>query len=180
MSTALLPRLRSRDVRSEPTDLEPVAAAERAIELAPDSPRRAKVLAEEVLRTAEAAQDVEAVAIAERALGLAALGLRDGDAAVLHLRRAVRIAERAELPLRAAEARMSLGRALLYTGDSRGAFREIDARGPRSAAWQARGFSCSAQSSSTTTIGSTRHWTATAARSSSSAGTATGSGRHGR
>ena len=129
MSTALLPRLRSRDVRSEPTDLEPVAAAERAIELAPDSPRRAKVLAEEVLRTAEAAQDVEAAAIAERALGLAALGLRDGDAAVRHLRRAVRIAEKAELPLRAAEARMSLGRALLYTGDSRGAFREIDSAG---------------------------------------------------
>jgi CHAT domain-containing protein len=55
--------------------------------------------------------------------------LRDGDAAVVHLRRSVRIAERAELPLRAAEARMSLGRALLYTGDSRGAFREIDSAG---------------------------------------------------
>ena len=129
MGTALLPRLRSRDVRSEPTDLEPVAAAERALELAPDSPRRAKMLAEEVLRTAEAVQDVEAVAIAERALGLAALGLRDGDDAVRHLRRAVRIAEKAALPLRAAEARMSLGRALLYTGDSRGAFREIDSAG---------------------------------------------------
>ena len=129
MSTALLPRLRSRDVRSEPPDLEPVAAAERAIELAPDSPRRSKALAEEVLRAAEAAQDVEAAAIAERALGLAALGLRDGDAAVRHLRRAVQIAEQAELTLRAAEARMSLGRALLYTGDSRGAFREIDSAG---------------------------------------------------
>jgi tetratricopeptide (TPR) repeat protein len=116
-------------VRSEPPDLEPIAAAERAIELAPDSPRRAKVLAEDVLRTAEAARDVEAAAVAERALGLAALGLRDGDDAVRHLRRAVRIAERAELPLRAAEARMSLGRALLYTGDSRGAFREIDSAG---------------------------------------------------
>ena len=121
-------RLRSRDVSFEPTDLGALAAAERAIELAPDSPRRAKLLAEDVLRTA-AERDVEAVAVAERALGLAELGLRDGNAAVRHLRRAVSIAERAELPVRAAEARMSLGRALLYTGDSRGAFREIDAAG---------------------------------------------------
>ena len=127
MSTATIARLRSRDVSLEPTDLGAVAAAERAIELAPDSPRRAKVLAEDVLRTAQ--PEDEAAAVAERALGLAELGLRDGTAAVRHLRRAVSIAERAELPVRAAEARMSLGRALLYTGDSRGAFREIDAAG---------------------------------------------------
>jgi len=119
-------------VRSEPTDLDPqedspVADAERAIELAPDSPRRARVLAEAVLE--RAGVDVEAVAVAERALGLAALGLRDGDAAVAHLRRSVRAAAGADLQVRAAEARMSLGRALLYTGDSRGAFREIDAAG---------------------------------------------------
>jgi len=129
MSTALATRLRSRNVRSEPTDAGAVAAAERAIELAPDSPRRAKVLAEEIVLLAKARGDVEALTVAERALGLAALGLRDGHASVAHLRRAVRIAERAELPVRAAEARMSLGRALLHTGDSRGAFREIDAAG---------------------------------------------------
>ena len=119
-------------MRSEPTDLDlrdetPLADAERAIELAPDSPRRARVLAEAALR--RAGDDVEAVAVAERALGLAALGLRDGDAAVVHLRRAVGVASAADLRVRAAEARMSLGRALLYTGDSRGAFREIDAAG---------------------------------------------------
>ena len=119
-------------MRSEPTDLDlrdetPLADAERAIELAPDSPRRARALAEAALR--RAGDDVEAVAVAERALGLAALGLRDGDAAVVHLRRAVVVASAVDLRVRAAEARMSLGRALLYTGDSRGAFREIDAAG---------------------------------------------------
>ncbi|HET9506701.1 MAG TPA: CHAT domain-containing protein [Gaiellaceae bacterium] len=103
-----------------------VEDAERAIELAPDSPRRAHVLATSVLRAARVDGDAEAAAVAERALGLAALGLRDGESAVLHLRRAVRIASRAQLTVRAAEARMSLGRALLYTGDSRGAFRQID------------------------------------------------------
>ena len=129
MTTWLLTRLRSRDVRSDPNDLDPVAAAERAIELAPDSPRRAKVLAEEIVLRAKVKGNVEALAIAERALGLAALGMRDGKGAVVHLRRAVSIAAKAELAVRAAEARMSLGRALLYTGDSRGAFREIDAAG---------------------------------------------------
>ena len=129
MTTWLLTRLRSRDVRSDPNDLDPVAAAERAIELAPDSPRRAKVLAEEIVLRAKLKGNVEALTVAERALGLAALGMRDGKGAVVHLRRAVSIAGRAELPVRAAEARMSLGRALLYTGDSRGAFREIDAAG---------------------------------------------------
>ena len=129
MTTWLLTRLRSRDVRSDPNDLDPVAAAERAIELAPDSPRRAKVLAEEIVLRAKLKGNVEALTVSERALGLAALGMRDGKGAVVHLRRAVSIAERAELPVRAAEARMSLGRALLYTGDSRGAFREIDAAG---------------------------------------------------
>ena len=46
-----------------------------------------------------------------------------------HLRRAVRIAARAHLHVRAAEARMTLGRALLHAGDSRGAFRAIDLAG---------------------------------------------------
>jgi tetratricopeptide (TPR) repeat protein len=106
-----------------------VADAERAIELAPSSPRRARVLAESILHHAGNGAYAEARAVAERALGLAALELRDGAAAVDHLRRAVAIAADARLKVRAAEARMSLGRALLYTGDSRGAFREIDRAG---------------------------------------------------
>jgi hypothetical protein len=123
-------RLPSGCVRSESTLDSPAsllaARAERAIELATDSPRRARRLAEAVLVQARAAHDAEPAALAERALGLAALELKQGGAAVAHLRRAARIAARAQLEVREAEARMSLGRALLYAGDSRGAFREID------------------------------------------------------
>jgi hypothetical protein len=103
-----------------------VPQAERAIELAVASPRRAKELAEATLSDARSAHDAEAESIAERALGLIALELKDGEAAIGHLRRAVRLAAKAALGIRVAEARMSLGRALLYAGDSRGAFREID------------------------------------------------------
>src|SRR6202011_1612904 len=128
------PRLPSTVVRSEPTVGSPPetaarADAERAIELAADSPRRAKALAEKALEQARSTSDPEAAVLAERALGLAALELKQGEAAVGHLRRAVRIAARAHLDVRAAEARMTLGRALLHAGDSRGAFRAIDLAG---------------------------------------------------
>ena len=93
------------------------------------APLRARALAETALAGARAARDAEAESLAERALGLSALELKDGETAVRQLRRAVRTAEKAELVVRAAEARMSLGRALLYTGNSTGAFREIDLAG---------------------------------------------------
>ncbi len=121
-------------MKSEPGDLgtsqlSPLAEAERAIELAVAAPRRARAVAEAAWAAARAAEDPEAVSLAERALGLSALELKDGKTAVRQLRRAVRTADKAQLHVRAAEARMSLGRALLYTGDSRGAFREIDLAG---------------------------------------------------
>ncbi len=93
------------------------------------APIRARALAETALAGARAANDAEAKSLAERALGLSALELKDGETAVRQLRRAVRTAEKAQLVVRAAEARMSLGRALLYTGNSSGAFREIDLAG---------------------------------------------------
>ena len=120
-----------RDATGHPgsSNVDSRAQAERAIELAVAAPRRAKALAEVALAGAHATKDAEAQSLAERALGLSALEQKDGETAVRQLRRAVRTAEKAQLVVRAAEARMSLGRALLYTGNSTGAFRELDLAG---------------------------------------------------
>jgi len=131
---ATAPRLASRPVRPESSAVGPpesaaIAQAARAIELAAGSPRRARALAERALEAARSTDDAEAAVLAHRALGLASLELKQGAAAVAHLRSAVRIALEARLDVRAAEARMTLGRALLHAGDSRGAFREIDLAG---------------------------------------------------
>jgi len=131
---AAAPRLPSGPVTPElpvvdPHESSPIAQAGRAIELAAGSPRRARALAESALESARSTNDPEAAVLANRALGLAALELKEGAAAVVYLRRAVKIADKSHLDLRAAEARMTLGRALLHAGDSRGAFREIERAG---------------------------------------------------
>ena len=113
-------------ILATPVEPSALAQAERAIELAVSSPRRARAAAERALQQARATRDHEAAVLAERALGLAALELKEGAAAVAHLRRAVKIALGASLDVRTAEARMSLGRALLHAGNSRGAFRELE------------------------------------------------------
>ena len=116
----------SEPILATPVEPSALAQAERAIELAVSSPRRARAAAERALQQARATRDHEAAVLAERALGLAALELKEGAVAVAHLRRAVKIALGASLDVRTAEARMSLGRALLHAGNSRGAFRELE------------------------------------------------------
>ena len=74
------------------------------------------------------------VSCAERALGLAAREEHDLAASEAHLRRAVRVADRAALPELAADARVSLAGTLVLKGDWSGALREADRAGAASAA----------------------------------------------
>lgn len=76
------------------------------------------------LRRARASEEARAECIAERELGLAARARHDLRASLVHLRRSVEIAERADLAEPAAETRMSLVGTLALLGDSRGALRE--------------------------------------------------------
>ena len=86
---------------------DPAAAiAAEAIRLADADPSRARALATEALRGARLEHDQEALSNAERALGLAAREEHDIAAAATHLRRAIRIAERAGLAIPAAQARV--------------------------------------------------------------------------
>lgn len=112
--------------RSPPPEPGAGAAAAQAIELVQADPRRAARVASTALEQARSARDPAATSTAERALGLAARELGDVPAAVSHLKRAVRIAERASLSQRAAEARMSLCSVLAYRGDTAGALRQAD------------------------------------------------------
>lgn len=93
-------------------------------------PRHAREVAAASLILAQKVGDAEAASVAERSLGLAARELHDIAEAVEHLRAAVRIAGRAGLPLRAAQARMSLCLTLAYEGDTGAALREADKAAP--------------------------------------------------
>jgi tetratricopeptide (TPR) repeat protein len=96
----------------------------------PESPERAERLAHEAWRQARTEHDDEAAIVAQRALGLAAIETGRVKDATGVLRRAVRHAGQAALPVRAAEARMTLALALLYCGDPAHALGELDrARG---------------------------------------------------
>jgi CHAT domain-containing protein/tetratricopeptide (TPR) repeat protein len=68
--------------------------------------------------------------VAERALGLAAMATGEPSKAARHLRAAVALAERGDLAVRAAEARMSLAYVLAAQGDTRGALAEADRAAP--------------------------------------------------
>jgi len=104
----------------------PADEAAEAIRLVLAEPRRARGLAERALRRAVDEGDADAASTAERALGLVAKEVRDVDGSVVHLRRAIEIAERARLGVRAAEARMSLSLTLAYRGQTQQALRESD------------------------------------------------------
>src|SRR3954467_4930256 len=86
-----------------------LVAAEHAMDLSGSDPARARALARSVLRSVPAAgPHCEAVAVAYRALAVAARELGDLPLAEEHLHRAVSIAISADLPHRAAQARLSL------------------------------------------------------------------------
>ena len=99
-----------------------LAKAMTAVDLAYSEPARARRLADEAL----AAGDPETVSVAERALGMVRTAQGKLPQARQHFRSAVRIADRAGLVTRAAEARGSLAYLLTLTGHPTDALAQID------------------------------------------------------
>src|SRR5215470_12558112 len=89
-----------------------VDAAGAALKLAETAPKRARGVAAQLARQAEAAGDWKACSVAERAHGLALRHCGDLDSAVLHLRLAIAHGRRAASPQLSGEARMTLAFAL--------------------------------------------------------------------
>lgn len=126
-----------------------LARARTAVDLAGSDPKRARTLATAVLGEAERGLPA---AEAERALGMAARHDQDMTAAVDHLTRSIRLADRAGASDTAADVRISLALALAYQGRIRGALAELNRAaaalsGPRlarvelqrAAVWQVQG-----------------------------------------
>jgi tetratricopeptide (TPR) repeat protein len=101
--------------------------AREALRLAEADPGRSVPLATALVREARASGDFASASVAERALGLAALHLKDPDAAMRHLRTAIALGRQAGSVRLAAEAQMRLAFALNVRGRPRQAVREIDA-----------------------------------------------------
>lgn len=104
-----------------------LAQAEAARALVNAAPEQARDRAHALLASLT---DPEARSVAERAYALAVKELGQTGPAALHLRRAVRIAERASLPTRAAEARASLVVVLAERGHTTAALREAELAAP--------------------------------------------------
>jgi CHAT domain-containing protein len=117
---------------------EPLQLAEQATRLAASDAVRARELAEVAIANAAAAGDGEAVAAAERALGLAAREQGELRRATHHLRRSIRVAARAGLREREADARVSLAYALFELGRARQAVATLSVDGVTSATASAR------------------------------------------
>lgn len=100
--------------------------AGEALRLVEARPRAAQELALAARLQARAEDDRTVLSVAEEALGLAAKKLHEIGVALAHLRAAVRIAERSHLPVRAAEARISLVAVLAYSGDNQAALEEAN------------------------------------------------------
>ncbi len=108
---------------------ELVADAEHALALVGADPRAALEQADAVVARVPRARDrdeVRALATAHRAAGLALRQMADLDVADKRLRRAISVAERADRPELAAEARMSLAFVLMDRGRLRAALTTVD------------------------------------------------------
>lgn len=106
-----------------------VASSEQAREavlLAESDPHRAIRLAVGAATFAKLERDPGVAAVAERALGLAAMQLQDIDGALAHLRRAIRLGQRADNAGVAAEARMTLAGVLSRDGRPQAALNALD------------------------------------------------------
>ncbi len=103
--------------------------ARNALALAHADPGRARLAAAEALAHARGEHDHAAAAMAYRVLGLAAREDHHIGESLELLRRAVRTAQRHDLPSLAAQARMSLSGTLAMAGDLRRALREADRAG---------------------------------------------------
>ncbi len=102
-------------------------SAQLALDAVQRRPREAIAIAQRVLARTAAGGPADERATAERAIGLALRELNDLPAAVRHLRRSVRLAERGGSPGVAALARMSLGYALANSGHNVAALRAVSA-----------------------------------------------------
>ena len=101
--------------------------AREALRLVEANPAESAALAQVIARQARQDRDLPSLSIAERALGMAALHLEDPDAALRHLRAAVRLGHRAGSAELAAEAQTRLAFALNVRGHGRQALHEIEA-----------------------------------------------------
>jgi tetratricopeptide (TPR) repeat protein len=109
------------------TDATALDEARAAMRLADDDPIHATPVALQAVRRAHRERNLEAAAIAERALGYSLMMCGDMDAAIRHLRRAIRYGERAKSQESVAKARVILAFALNQRGRTAWALREIDA-----------------------------------------------------
>jgi len=100
--------------------------AREALRLVEANPGKSAVLARAIADQARQKRDLAPLSIAERALGLAALQLEDPDAALRHLRAAIRLGRHAGAAELVAEAQLSLAFALNMRGRVRQALREIE------------------------------------------------------
>jgi tetratricopeptide (TPR) repeat protein len=113
------------EVGAAGTDL--AEQAREALRLAEARPAESAARSGLIARQARQEHDLAALSIAERARGVAALQLEDPDAALRHLRAAMRLGRQAGSAELAAEARMSLAFTLNVRGHARRALGEIDA-----------------------------------------------------
>jgi tetratricopeptide (TPR) repeat protein len=100
--------------------------AREALRLAEANPAKSAAMARTIADQARQSHDLAPLSIAERALGMAALQLKDPDAALEHLRAAIRLGRRTGSAELVAEARMGLAFALVVRGRGRQALREIE------------------------------------------------------
>jgi tetratricopeptide (TPR) repeat protein len=103
----------------------PVSPADRALELVDADPAGARAFAQQALLGGDGAETSRG----ERVLGMVAMRNDDYLSALRHLRRAVRIGERAGAAHHAAEARMTLSLALAHSGSTDRALVELDRAG---------------------------------------------------
>ena len=100
--------------------------AHEALRLAEGNPAQSAVLARAITGRARRSGDLAPLSIAERVLGVAALQLEDPDAALRHLRAAIRAGRRARAADLVAEAQLRLAFVLVVRGRGAQALREIE------------------------------------------------------
>jgi CHAT domain-containing protein/tetratricopeptide (TPR) repeat protein len=108
-------------------DRDASVTAQQALDTVQRCPQEAVALGQRAIVGARRAGDVDSQATAERAIGLALRELHDFDAALRHLRRGVRLADRAGSATVAALGRMSLGYVLASAGHNLAALRAVTA-----------------------------------------------------
>ena len=100
--------------------------AREGLRLAEANPAESVTLARAIADQARKTGDLAALSIAERVMGVAALQLEDPDAALRHLRVAIRVGRRAGSADLVSEAQLRLAFVLVVRGRGRQALREVE------------------------------------------------------